>query len=424
MMLRITHTFYLPHLTPGGGQEPVKLEAEKSRPKAITWQWHISSETKDHNTISRGNMHRSIRRNRFFQLGTLYGLVLLPQFAVQADISKGCDSYYGKKCPTPVFVEDFANLDIWRFSQSMSGAGNGDFVWYTNTTDNIYVKDGVLHIRPTLTSDYLGEDKMKNGADVDLGTACTDARNDGCHRKADGNHYINPIRSGNINTKQTLHIKYGQIEVEAKLPKGDWLWPAIWMLPVDYAYGGWPASGEIDLMEARGNNASYPGGVNTFSSTVHWVNQKSQQAQGNTFKYNRPLSDDFHTYTLSWDTRQISTYFDEEKVMTVNYTSLPKFKNDRLAQYTCPSAPFDQPFNLILWLSVGSTNGWFPETSDPAGKKPWKNGSGREKEQFWDNKERGLYYILAIFLQTYTSSRIRMIGCLVGRNRRAGGLSS
>ena len=53
--------------------------------------------------------------------------------------------------------------------------------------------------------------------------------------------------------------------------QGDWLWPAFWLLPKDGAYGTWPASGEIDIMESRGNAPGYPGGgVNAFGSTLHW----------------------------------------------------------------------------------------------------------------------------------------------------------
>lgn len=64
--------------------------------------------------------------------------------------------------------------------------------------------------------------------------------------------------SARLSTINSHSIKYGRVEVVAKLPRGDWLWPAIWMLPVNDVYGAWPASGEIDIMEARGNGISYP----------------------------------------------------------------------------------------------------------------------------------------------------------------------
>jgi beta-glucanase (GH16 family) len=82
---------------------------------------------------------------------------------------------------------------------------------------------------------------------------------------------INPVRSGRINTKLGASIKFGRVEVTAKLPAGDWLWPAIWMLPRDNVYGEWPRSGEIDIMESRGNNFTYAqGGNNIASSTLHF----------------------------------------------------------------------------------------------------------------------------------------------------------
>jgi len=70
----------------------------------------------------------------------------------------------------------------------------------------------------------------------------------GCSRTSDGNHYINPVMSGKLTTVNSFSFTYGRVEVRAKLPKGDWLWPAIWCLPRYNEYGEWPASGEIDIM--------------------------------------------------------------------------------------------------------------------------------------------------------------------------------
>jgi len=86
---------------------------------------------------------------------------------------------------------------------------------------------------------------------------CTGANFYGCERASDGNHYINPVMSGKLTTVNSHSMQYGRVEVRAKLPKGDWLWPAIWMLPRHNEYGEWPASGEIDIMESRGN-VGYP----------------------------------------------------------------------------------------------------------------------------------------------------------------------
>ena len=70
---------------------------------------------------------------------------------------------------------------------------------------------------------------------------------------------INPVMSARIHTKRSHHIQFGKVEVRAKIPRGDWLWPSIFMLPVNEdKYGPWPRSGEIDIMQSRGNAPEYP----------------------------------------------------------------------------------------------------------------------------------------------------------------------
>lgn len=124
--------------------------------------------------------------------------------------------------------------------------------------------------------DLIGEDKMRMGYDMNIwgstpGDYCTSNQFFGCERSSNGNKYINPLVSGRLRSVNSFSIKYGRVEFRAKLPKGDWLWPALWMLPAQNAYGSWPVSGEIDIVESRGNAAGYPpGGVDTFSSTLHW----------------------------------------------------------------------------------------------------------------------------------------------------------
>ncbi len=67
------------------------------------------------------------------------------------------------------------------------------------------------------------------------------------------------MQSAAVRTVESFAFTYGRVEVRAKLPRGDWLWPAIWLLPKWHQYGDWPTSGEIDIMESRGNAPStYP----------------------------------------------------------------------------------------------------------------------------------------------------------------------
>lgn len=85
------------------------------------------------------------------------------------------------------------------------------------------------------------------------GDLCTMPAFFGCERQGDGTNIINPISSARLRSSNSFAFTYGKVEARAKLPVGDWLWPAIWMLPLKQEYGLWPTSGEIDIMESRGN---------------------------------------------------------------------------------------------------------------------------------------------------------------------------
>ena len=104
---------------------------------------------------------------------------------------------------------------------------------------------------------------------------CTGQANYGCRRQGTTDNIINPIQSARIRSVNSFSFKYGKLEVRARLPKGDWIWPAIWLLPRQFSYGDWPASGEIDLVEARGNEKLFTKGnvsigIDQVGSTLHW----------------------------------------------------------------------------------------------------------------------------------------------------------
>lgn len=159
-----------------------------------------------------------------------------------------------------------------------------------------------------------------------------------------------------------------------RMPKGDWLWPAIWMLPRLSTYGEWPSSGEIDICEARGN-VNYNStelGFGSVYSTLHWG--PSWQYNGNTSinmfnifalgfpttRQSKSLSDAFHTFGLYWDSTQLYTYIDtpSNRILTVDLTS-PFFARKSSEwqglfnpwQSGTAAAPFDQQFYLVLSLS-------------------------------------------------------------------------
>lgn len=146
---------------------------------------------------------------------------------------------------------------------------------------------------------------------------CTSNAFYGCERSAAASgNYINPISSARVRTAESFGFTYGRVEVTAQLPKGDWIWPAIWLLPTDQAYGTWPASGEIDIMESRGNSASCSaGGHDTFASTLHWGPAWDQNKYTLThaeYKHTESLADGMHVYGLLWTPDRLFTYIDTE----------------------------------------------------------------------------------------------------------------
>lgn len=162
--------------------------------------------------------------------------------------------------------------------------------------------------------------------------------------------------------------------MRAKLPRGDWLWPAIWMLPKNNEYGQWPASGEIDIMESRGNDESYPnGGINAFGSTLHWgldYTTNKFEMTHKEYKHSSSLNDDFHIYGLYWDENRLYTYFDSQTniVLDVDMKSQSFFQKGNFGPtYDNPwvgetnNAPFNREFYLVINLAVGGTANYFQD---------------------------------------------------------------
>ena len=235
---------------------------------------------------------------------------------------------------------------------------------------------------------------------MDPASLCTSNDFYGCTRSTSGTTIINPIASARLRTAENFSFKYGRVEVRAKLPLGDWLWPAIWFLPEQQAFGPWPVSGEIDLMESRGNSASYQyGGVNTFGSTLHLGPNYHYDAWNIAHQtYTLPSGDfsqDFHVFGLYWNETNIYTYIDEDtpanRLLNLDLTTKSfwdiasasqgwdsmNFANPYANQSNI--APFNQPFYIVLNVAVGGTGGYFPDGPE----KPWSNQSPIAAYQFW-----------------------------------------
>lgn len=186
------------------------------------------------------------------------------------------------------------------------GWGNNELQYYTEKRlDNAQVKNGVLTIQ-AMEENY-GESQF------------TSAR----------------LLAKNAGTK------HGKVEVRAKLPSAVGTWAAIWMLPDSDHYGGWPNSGEIDIMEFVGYCND------TIFGTIHteaFNHLKGTQKGGSIFIDN--LTDEFHTYSLEWGPESMYWYVDNVRYFTF------KKEGDNSAVW-----PFDQKFHLILNLAIGGNWG-------------------------------------------------------------------
>jgi beta-glucanase (GH16 family) len=111
--------------------------------------------------------------------------------------------------------------------------------------------------------------------------------------------------SGKVTTKNKQTFLYGRIEMRAKIPTGGGMWPAFWMMPQDDAYGGWAASGEIDIMEAANSTTSI-GGTLHFGGS--WPNNTSSGGSYSLGGTN--FADDFHIYAVEWEPDEMRWYVD------------------------------------------------------------------------------------------------------------------
>ena len=308
----------------------------------------------------------------------------------------------------PLLEEDFSSgLDSgkWLKEAEVGGFGNGQFEQTTSTDENVFVQDGVLVIKPTLQDRALIE--SNNIIDLLADGLCSSDQVINCVAATNTTNgtIVPPVKSGRLSTRKSVSIKYGRVEITARLPSGDWLWPAIWMLPTNSRYGPWPRSGEIDIAETRGNNYTHPqGGNNIVSSALHWGPNPANDAWWRTNVKRQALHSSyasaFHTFGLEWSERYLFTYVDSRllQVMYVNFDGPPLWQRgafplsdsngtrlvDPWSHTGNPATPFDQDFYLLINVAVGGTNGWF---EDGVAGKPWVDASETAKKDFWDARE-------------------------------------
>jgi len=210
-----------------------------------------------------------------------------------------------------VWTEDFKgnHLDTttWNHEVNDEGGGNHELQYYTNRDTNAYVKGGMLHIRG-LKEDYRTR------------------------------HYT----SARLTTRHKVGFTFGKMEIRAKIPVGTGLWPAIWMMSTDEKYGGWPLSGEIDIMETKGQYPDTLYGTGHFGPAPPYNRWKGALTE---HEVPKGWGDDFHTYGIEWKKDTIDWYVDGKKYHEVT-------KSDVTDKPGVPY-PFNDKFYFILNMALG-----------------------------------------------------------------------
>lgn len=204
------------------------------------------------------------------------------------------------------FDGQYINPNKWSWEVNGDGGGNNELQYYTAQPTNSFVENGKLVIK-AIKENYNGKE----------------------------------YTSARLRTLNKGDWLYGRIEVSAKIPTGRGTWPAIWMLSSDWSYGGWPESGEIDIMEHVGYDPNVIHGSIHTKAYNHIIG--TQKSAALTIPN---ATSTYHTYAIEWFADHIDFYIDQYKYFTFNN------ENSGWQKW-----PFDKRFHLILNVAVGGNWG-------------------------------------------------------------------
>jgi beta-glucanase (GH16 family) len=200
----------------------------------------------------------------------------------------------------------------WNYDLGASGWGNNELQNYTSQSANSYIANGSLVIEAI---------KGPNG------------------------NYT----SARMITKGKRTFQYGRIDIRAKLPRGQGIWPALWMLGSNIDNVGWPACGEIDIMEYLGHQTS------TVHGTAHWGAQGSTSSQSSSSRYDLTSGnfyDMFHVFSIIWEPNKIRWYMDDQLFHTVTTSTTG-----------AAAWRFNQEFFFIFNIAVGGNWPGYPDAT-------------------------------------------------------------
>ncbi|MFA7106714.1 MAG: family 16 glycosylhydrolase [Candidatus Izemoplasmatales bacterium] len=225
----------------------------------------------------------------------------------------------------PVWCDEFdvdglPDSSKWSYDVGGSGWGNNELQYYTEADlDNARVSDGLLYITA-----------LKESIDT------------------------REYSSSRLVSKYRGDWQYGRIQIRAKMPSGRGLWSALWMLPTDWNYGGWPNSGEIDIMEYVGYDK------NQVYGTIH--TGAYNHSLGTQIGFDREVLNvetEFQVYEMIWEPGKIDLYINGEKFAFFGYNP-----NTNIDISNPDAWPFDQRFHLIMNIAVGGNWGGLQGVDD------------------------------------------------------------
>ena len=237
------------------------------------------------------------------------------------------DEFDGDKIDAKKWAFDLGNgFEKKETDEWISGWGNDELQYYTDKPSNVFVANGMLHIRAVKES-------------------------------IEGFEYSSArLKSRGSDGSALFNQKYGRFEFRAKLPTGQGVWPALWMMPQKDTHGTWAASGEIDVLEARGQNP------HEILGTLHYGSRwPSNKHSGDTYKLpNQGTIADFHVYAVEWEPGEIRWFFDgKQYAAQSSWWSSGKMDDnggvipEKEAELDPWPAPFDHEFYLIMNVAVG-----------------------------------------------------------------------
>jgi beta-glucanase (GH16 family) len=205
------------------------------------------------------------------------------------------------------------NTNNWRFDWGSNGWGNGELEYYTGRISNAYIEDGKLVIQ-SLEQNY---------------------------RDAE-------YTSARMKTQGKQSFRFGKIAARMKLPYGQGIWPAFWLMGEDVtnAYSNWPICGEIDIFELVGSKPS------TILAALHGPGFSGNEAFKKNYRLkNGRFCDDFHVFSIEWDQNSIKWFIDE-----TNFYSVLRKKIEESGTWV-----FDKDFFLLMNTAVGGKLSGYPD---------------------------------------------------------------